>query len=63
MELELNLQVVGLFGFGCFILMRMQYQTIAFVWGVFGLLPFLADVAAVVLQLLNDQKYAKLDSS
>jgi hypothetical protein len=41
LTLELILQIIALFLYTCFILMRMQYQTISYIWGVFCLIPFL----------------------
>jgi hypothetical protein len=42
--------------------MRMQYQTISYIWGSFCLLPFLLDVGGVVSQLISNRKYGLLDS-
>ena len=54
--------MVGLFLYFCFILMRMQYQTLSYIWGAFCLLPFLMDVASVTTQLISNKKYSLLDS-
>ena len=56
------MQVVGLFGYACYILMKMPYQTVAFVWGIFCLPPFLLDVASVISQAYANKKYSRLDS-
>ena len=54
--------MVGLFGYACYILMKMPYQTVAFVWGIFCLPPFLLDVASVISQAYANKKYSRLDS-
>jgi uncharacterized Ntn-hydrolase superfamily protein len=54
--------VVGLFLYACFILMRIQYQTISYIWGAFCLLPFALDVTAVITQAIANRKYGQLDS-
>lgn len=38
---EVTLQVVALYCYSCFILMKMQYQSISYIWGAFCLIPFL----------------------
>jgi len=57
----LILQLVGLFCYCCFILMKMHFRTIAFMWGVFSLLPFVVDVVGVISQAQVNKKYAMLD--
>lgn len=54
--------MVGLFLYACFILMRMQYQTISYIWGATCLLPFALDVAGVITQTIGNRKYGQLDS-
>jgi hypothetical protein len=56
------MQVVGLFLYGCFIVMRMQFQTISYIWGAFCLIPFALDVAGTATQAIANRKYGLLDS-
>lgn len=55
--LEIVLQLVGLFSYSCFILMKMNYLTIAYMWGVFCLIPFLLDVLMVIFSVIKNKKY------
>ena len=43
--------MVGLFLYGCFILMRMQFQTISYIWGAFCLLPTACSLALLAFHL------------
>ena len=54
---EIVLQLVGLFTYSCFILMKMNYLTIAYMWGVFCLIPFLLDVVMVIFSIIKNKKY------
>ena len=54
---EIVLQLVGLFTYSCFILMKMNYLTIAYMWGVFCLIPFLLDVVMVIFSGIKNKKY------
>ena len=60
-DLEVTLQIVGLYCYCCFILMRMQYQSISYIWGVFCFIPFLIEICGVVSQCLLNGKYQLLD--
>lgn len=42
--------------------MRMQYQTISYIWGVFCLVPFGLEVAGAIVQSVGNRKYDQLDS-
>lgn len=59
--LEIVLQLVGIFTYSCFILMKLNYLTIAYMWGVFCLIPFLLDVVMIVVSLLKNKKYQHVD--
>ena len=54
---EIVLQLIGIFCYACFILMKMHYQTIAYMWGVFCLIPFILDVIMIVFSALKNKKY------
>lgn len=56
-KIEIVLQLVGLFTYSCFILMKMNYLTIAYMWGVFCLIPFLLDVVMVIFAGIKNKKY------
>lgn len=58
---EVTLQIVGLFSYSCFILMRMQYRSVSYIWGSFCLIPFLLEICAVVSQCLINSKYQSLE--
>ena len=53
---------MGLFGYVCFIVMKMPYRTISFIWGVFCLIPFVLDVVSVISQVYVNSKYSKLEA-
>lgn len=55
--LEITLQIVGIFTYGCFILMKMNYLNIAYMWGVFCLIPFLIDIISIVMAMIRFRKY------
>jgi hypothetical protein len=59
---EIVLQLVGLFTYSCFILMKMNYVTIAYMWGVFCLIPFLLDLAMITFSLIKNKKYEYVDA-
>jgi len=59
---EIVLQLVGLFTYSCFILMKMNYLTIAYMWGVFCLIPFLLDLAMIIFSLIKNIKYEYVDA-
>ena len=56
-QIELTFQIVGVFTYGCFILMKINYLTIAYMWGVFCLIPFLLDLVSVTLAILKNKKF------
>jgi len=58
---EITLQIVGLFCYSCYILMRMEYKSIAYIWGIFCLIPFLLEIGGIVSQCLRNGKYQMLD--
>lgn len=60
--LEIVLQLVGLFSYACFILMKMNYLTIAYMWGVFCLIPFALDMAMIAFSMFKNQKYEYVDA-
>jgi hypothetical protein len=51
------LQLVGIFTYACFILKKMNYVTIAYMWGVFCLIPFLLDVIMIIFSIVRNKKY------
>lgn len=59
---EIILQLVGLFTYSCFILMKMNYLTIAYMWGVFCLIPFLLDVLMIIFSGIKNKKYEHVDA-
>jgi hypothetical protein len=58
---EIVLQLLGLFTYSCFILMKMNYLTIAYMWGVFCLIPFVLDVIMVIFSIIKNRKYEHVD--
>lgn len=58
--LEMLLQLLGVVLYGLYILLRMPYQTISYIWGVFCLLPFLINIASVIYKTVGFRKYEAL---
>jgi hypothetical protein len=56
-NIEIVLQLIGIFTYSCFILMKMHYLTIAYMWGVFCLITFLLDIVMIIISVLKNKKY------
>lgn len=41
----------------------MPYQTISYIWGVFGFIPFLFAIASLIYRSIGYKKYSILDYS
>ncbi len=61
--LEILLQILGVIGFGMYILSRMHYLTISYIWGVFCLLPFIINIVSLIFKSLSYRKYSLLNYS
>lgn len=55
--------MLGLICYGFYVLLKMPYQTISYIWGVFCLIPFVFAVIAVIYKSVSYRKYALLDYS
>lgn len=46
-----------------FILLRMHYKTIGYIWGVFCVIPFVIGVVSLISKSLSYRKYSNLNFS
>lgn len=46
--------------YGLYVLLRMPYQTISYIWGVFCLVPFLFALASLIYRSVGYKKYGIL---
>lgn len=60
---EILLQILGVIGYGMFILSRMHYVTISYIWGVFCLLPFAISILSLIFKSISYRKYSLLNYS
>lgn len=60
-NLEILLQILGVIGFGMYILGRMPYLTISYIWGVFCLLPFCINLISMIYKSYTYKKYLTLN--
>jgi hypothetical protein len=44
-----------------YILLRMPYKTISYIWGVFCLIPFLMAIASLIYRSVGYKKYSALN--
>lgn len=54
---------MGLICYGFYVLLKMPYQTISYIWGVFCLIPFLFSIISVIYKSVSYKKYSLLDYS
>lgn len=55
------MQTVGLICLVLFILLRMHYMTIGYIWGVFCLIPFVIGVVSLISKSVSYRKYSSLN--
>ena len=58
---EILLQLLGTIAYGMFILSRMHYLVITYIWGVFCFLPFLISIGSLIVKSVAYRKYSLLD--
>lgn len=59
--LEILFQLLGVVCFGMYVLLRMPYKTIRYIWGVFCLIPFLFAIASLIYRSVGYKKYQILN--
>lgn len=57
------LHTVGIVCLVLFILLRMHYKTIGYIWGVFCVIPFVIGVVSLISKSLSYRKYSNLNFS
>jgi Na+/proline symporter len=60
---EILFQILGVICYGFYVLLKMPYQTISYIWGVFCLIPFVFAIASVIYKSLGYKKYSIVDYS
>lgn len=60
-NLEILFQLLGVVCFGMFVLLRMPYKTISYIWGVFNLIPFVFAIASLIYRSVGYKKYQILN--
>jgi hypothetical protein len=61
--LEILFQIIGLICYGLYVLLRMPYQTISYIWGVFCLIPFIFAISSIIYKSIGYKKYSNIDYS
>jgi hypothetical protein len=51
---------VALVLYGWYILEKMHYMTIWYIWLVFNVLPFFFEIGLLIVNLVNYQKYERI---
>ena len=54
---EITMQSLGVVTYSSYILMKLPYRTISYMWGVFCLIPFLINVVSVIARCIHNKKY------
>jgi hypothetical protein len=60
---EIVFQVLGVVCYGMYILLRMPYKTISYIWGVFCLVPFVFAIGSLIYRSVGYKKYSILNYS
>lgn len=51
---------IGLVLYGEYILQRMHYQTIWYIWLIFNVLPFFGEIGLLVVNFIYNRKYDRV---
>lgn len=54
------MQTVGAICLVLFILLRMHYKTIGYIWGIFCLIPFVIGVGSLISKSIAYRKYSNM---